>query len=550
MLTPQQVREFGEERNWVAYTNILKAQHPDLIAHVQEEYPSGKLAESLWLYMNQAPQTQCGVCPKPARFRNIKQGYSATCGDRQCASAHRLAQSKKTRILQSQPEEAPVCANPGCDQPVVRNGSGLWAEHCSKACRGQHNSLKSREKARATWQRTLGADHPRQCPEINARLKSQWMEKYGVDNPAKLPEVMARVAETKIRRYGKLGNNQSQLNPNLKVLQDANRLSELYPQQSPQEIAGCLGVHVYTVYRYLHEHGLMEPYRSSFERGVIEYLESIGVESIENNNRRILGGREVDIWLPDHRVAIECHGVYWHHDGIPHIDPVYHQRKFLDCEAQGIQLLSLFSDQWDHRRDVVQKMLKTKLGMGNNSVGARECEVREIPNRDLRPLLESNHIQGFAAARYAAGLFHQGQLVAGMSFAPPRLGIGKHRERDGVWELVRAVSGVRVAGGASRLLSHFVRTHQPRQVFSYSDNEWSTGNLYRQLGFELEREVAPGYWYVPPDFGVRQHRFRFAKHRLVAEGYDSALTEREIMTQRGYLRVWDCGKRLWVRTFF
>lgn len=547
MLTPQQVLEFGNQRQWKAYVGPLRAQHPDLMEYLRERYQGKSHAEAIWLYVNQTGQPACRECSAPARFRNVKAGYSQFCGNPECSRSHRNKHSGKARALKEQPEHPPLCANPGCDVPVKKNQSGLWAAHCSRACRGQHNSLKSRDRARATWQNTLGTDHPRRCPEINQRLRSSWMETHGVDNPAKVPEIAARGAKTRMQRYGRIGNNPSQLNPNLEILQHQDRLSELYPQHSPQEIAAQLGVHVFTVYRYLHKHGLVEPYRSSFEKSVIDYLEGIGVEMIEHNNRRLLNGRELDIWLPDCKVAIECHGVYWHHDGVPHIDAGYHQRKFLDCERLGIQLLSLFSDQWVHRRGAVERMLLTKLGKDPNRVGARECEVREIPNKHLRPLLEAYHIQGFAAARHAVGLFYQNQLVAGMSFAPPRLGIGKHQKPEGVWELVRAVSGTCVQGGASRMLSHFVRTHRPSQVYSYSDNEWSTGDLYRQLGFDLEREVAPGYWYVSPDCGVRQHRFRFAKHRLVSEGYDPDLTEREIMANRGYLRVWDCGKRLWVK---
>lgn len=473
MLTPQGVREFGEERNWQAYTNTLKAQHPDLIRHVKKTYPGRKLAESLWLYMNQTHQPTCLACPQPARFRNIKQGYSSTCGQQSCVLTHRLAQSKKVRLLQSQPQEAPTCANPKCSNSVSLLANGMWSQHCSRKCRGQHNSLKSREKAKETWQRTLGVDHPRQCPKINARLQSQWMEKWGVDNPAKAPHAKQR---------------------------------ERKPP--PQEI----------------------PWQGSTASQVQQAVEQFLIEE--------------SLPTPESRgVIIRCRD-------FSKCDPFEHYQEFMDCESQGIQLLSLFSDQWDYRCNVVQETLRAKLRPKRDTLGARECEVREVQNRDLRPLLENHHIQGFATAQHAMGLYHQGQLVAGMSFSPPRLGIGKHANKfQNSWELVRFVSCKPVIGGASRLLSHFVKTHQPVEIFSYSNNDWSNGNLYRQLGFELEHEVAPAYWYIPPHGGIRQHRLRFAKHRLVAEGYDPNLTEREIMAQRGYLRVWDCGKRLWVKVF-
>jgi hypothetical protein len=43
------------------------------------------------------------------------------------------------------------------------------------------------------------------------------------------------------------------------------------------------------------------------------------------------------------------------------------------------------------------------------------------------------------------------------------------------------------------------------------------------------------------DFLHRLHRFNFRKDVLLKEGFDVKLTEWEIMKQRGYDRIWDCG---------
>jgi hypothetical protein len=42
------------------------------------------------------------------------------------------------------------------------------------------------------------------------------------------------------------------------------------------------------------------------------------------------------------------------------------------------------------------------------------------------------------------------------------------------------------------------------------------------------------------------HRFNFAKHNLIKCGFDPLKTEKEIMDERGFLRIWDCGSRTWV----
>ncbi|MBQ0054121.1 MAG: hypothetical protein KBS89_06685, partial [Bacteroidales bacterium] len=63
------------------------------------------------------------------------------------------------------------------------------------------------------------------------------------------------------------------------------------------------------------------------------------------------------------------------------------------------------------------------------------------------------------------------------------------------WLRYASVAGVRVAGGMGRLLKAFIKDLQASlsddhgtgfcgiEIMSYSDNEWSCGNVYRELGF-------------------------------------------------------------------
>jgi len=83
-------------------------------------------------------------------------------------------------------------------------------------------------------------------------------------------------------------------------------------------------------------------------------------------------------------------------------------------------------------------------------------------------------------------------------------------------------------------------------IVSYSDNEWSTGHLYEKIGFTLATEIPPSYWYLKPREEKLYHRYNFAKHKLVKQGYSPLLTERQITKDIGLLKIWDCGKKKWV----
>ena len=67
----------------------------------------------------------------------------------------------------------------------------------------------------------------------------------------------------------------------------------------------------------------------------------------ESNNRNILNGKEIDIYIPSKNIAIECNGIYWHSKK----DIYYHKEKMEMCLDNNIQLITLWEDQ-------IKKILK------------------------------------------------------------------------------------------------------------------------------------------------------------------------------------------------
>lgn len=59
------------------------------------------------------------------------------------------------------------------------------------------------------------------------------------------------------------------------------------------------------------------------------------------------------------------------------------------------------------------------------------------------------------------------------------------------------------------------------------------------MGFGLVKTTVPNYHYT--DTNLRYGRFNFRKDKLIKEGYDSNLTEHEIMLDRNYYRIYNYG---------
>lgn len=274
---------------------------------------------------------------------------------------------------------------------------------------------------------------------------------------------------------------------------------------------------------------------SKGELEILEYIKSKYTGWIIENDRDILEGKELDIVLPDLGLAIEYNGTYWHND--QHVPSTHHSDKTNRVTSFGYKLIQISEDEWKNKQEIVKSRLNSILGL-STKVAARKCELKEISYVLSAEFLNNNHIQGACTSSISYGLYYTNELVAVMTFGTPRFS----KSHD--YELLRYCSKIytTVIGGASKLLKHFKDTHKGN-IISYSDRRWSTGNLYKTLGFKFLRTSEPSYRYYK---GLKSlSRYQCQKHKLVSEGYDENMTEKEIMNLRGYYAVYDCGNDVW-----
>jgi len=276
---------------------------------------------------------------------------------------------------------------------------------------------------------------------------------------------------------------------------------------------------------------------SLLEKEVVEFIKEIlNAEQIIENDRTILSPKELDIYIPFKNIAIEFNGLYWHSEERL-VDKQYHLNKTVGCEKQGIQLIHIFEDEWMFKKNIVKARLAQILGVSNNKhIHARKCTIKEISPSIKNKFLEKFHIQGEDGSVIKLGAFYNNELVSVMTFSHGNISRGSKPKAD-VWELNRfcSHSDYHIPGIASKLLTHFKRNFEWKEIFSYADRRWSKGNVYYKLGFELEKETGINYWYIK-DF-QRIHRFNLRKQ----PDEPKDISEWILRRNNGYLRIWDCG---------
>lgn len=102
-------------------------------------------------------------------------------------------------------------------------------------------------------------------------------------------------------------------------------------------------------------------YSSKTEAEIYDFIVN-GLGLLANQNDRAVIRGELDIHIPQKKVAIEFNGLYWHNERAGR-DKSYHYDKWLACKEKGIQLIQIWEDDWNRNPDLMKRMLAHKIGI-------------------------------------------------------------------------------------------------------------------------------------------------------------------------------------------
>ena len=289
----------------------------------------------------------------------------------------------------------------------------------------------------------------------------------------------------------------------------------------------------------LKEYITLDQHASRYEDELYEYIRTIYVGDIDRHNRSVLKGQELDIYIPDKRIAIEFNGTYWH--SYPYKDELYHQNKTIDCIKENIHLIHIFEYEWvnDIQKQKILNYIHDLI-CSTTIIYARETILKELDYSDILDFESENHLQGSASSKINLGLFFNNELIQIMTFGAPRF------NNNFQYEMIRlcSKSSYSIVGGAEKLFSYFVKAFKPASIISYCDMAKFNGAVYFRLGFTTDKKslTKPGYVWVSEDRKDVLSRYQTQKQKLINLGLGiESQTENEIMENLNYLKIYDCG---------
>lgn len=430
-------------------------------------------------------------------------------------------------------------------------------------------SKQAIEKARQTNLQRYGVEWVGQVEETKKKIAKTNLERYGYESTFSSPKIKSKAKQTSLEKYG---TEWAMSSKEIRNLSSKRKMDESYkrlfnfsetvkPAFTREEWNGCGTNKKYqwkclecgeTFTAYVNGPGHLpvcrkcHPYSvSSGQEELIHFIENNYHGKILINDRIILSGKEIDVYLPELKLGFEFNGNFWHSINYGKITSDYHVAKTELAESNGIHLIQIFEYEWFSKQEIIKERIKNLITK-HKPIGARKCLVKEIEHGISEDFLNKHHFQGSCNAKVNLGLFYEDQLVGVMTFGKPRF------NKNYQWELLRFTTSETVVGGAGKLLAYFESVYKPESIISYADRRWSSklSNVYEKIGFACKGSSDPNYVYFKP--GILLPRYKAQKHKLKAilgNKFNPELSETENMLSNNFLKIFDCGNLVFEKRY-
>ncbi len=219
-------------------------------------------------------------------------------------------------------------------------------------------------------------------------------------------------------------------------------------------------------------------------------------------------------------------------------------------QTHGFRLVQVHALDWDRKPALIAHWLRHQLGKSERVCQSRAATRRLISPREAKEFFGRYHLQGYVAGRHF-GLVFGGRVVAAMTFAPYQRQRTDRAER-GVYLLAPFAAAGNVPGAAGRLFRYAIHELGAARVWTFSDDTYAQGSVYKRLGFVEAGRSKPEYQVFHPQYGWR-HKDFWEREALpirvrelkMAEVVDLSLPVFAVIQRLGCVIRWDMGKGRW-----
>lgn len=242
------------------------------------------------------------------------------------------------------------------------------------------------------------------------------------------------------------------------------------------------------------------------------------------NDRTVLKGKELDIYVPSLKLAIEFNGLFYHNSS-KRADPFYHLQKSVNCERKGIRLIQIMSDEWEQKKALVLDLIRHSIGAYEH-LDASQCKLELMNEKEGKAFFNGNHLLGDdKRSEFYIGLSFDRSILFCAGFKKEKNNLIMTRFGDR--------KGYHVKNGLQTVIS-YIQEEYKVPVTTSIDRRLYSANELKLIGF---REVQP----TNPSVTITKD----FKKRIPIENM-KRFNESEL-EKKGYYKVYDCGERRFIK---
>lgn len=461
-----------------------------------------------------------------------------------------IAKKRKETCLERYGVEVPVNDNEESHEKAVNS----YLEHY-----GVDRPFKSKEiwnKANDTLFKRYGVRHPLQSEKFMEKSKQTNLKHRGVFYPTQSKDVMQKQMQTNrkiygvnhyfqteefkkkskitcLKKYGRLYYSR------LEVAKERNRNTCLrkYGVSNPAKVKkfkvkrNTTFQNTYNV--KLLSYGKNSSYNTNFEN----ILNSLGVDYEREFH---IGSYSYDFKVGNTLIEIDP---TWTHNVLKtpygdevRITPNYHQQKSQVAFQNGYHCIHIFD--WDNP-NAVAKYLKS---INEEILTDYSDNVLNIKVIDSLKYLKEFSLQGICNTQDVCLGFkdYEGNIISLMSFV---------RLDGNTWELLRYCFSHNVINKGYKILNYFINVYNPKSIICHRDISKFSEKFFTKLGFKLVVTDKPNkHWYSSKDSRHLTDTMlnTVGYNTLFGTNFEANISNVELIIQRGYLPVYDCGQSTYI----
>jgi hypothetical protein len=201
--------------------------------------------------------------------------------------------------------------------------------------------------------------------------------------------------------------------------------------------------------------------------------------NIELNNKTIIRPYELDIYLPNQKLAIEYNGIYYHSSKF--LNKHNHYKKFINCKNNNIKLIQIFENEWKTKKEIIKAIIKNELQIIPNYI------IKKLNEQEFNNYCKNNNIKKPIKSDIMLGAIFNYKIYFIIGFN----------------NFNKVLKCTRYCGSNINLLKLFEyinKNYNPKSINIKSDNRFPVDlSKYR---FKLTKIINPQKYYIKHNYVV------------------------------------------------